>query len=296
MKFSIIIPVYNTEKYLERCINSVLSQSYENYEIIIINDGSTDNSEKLLKKYEKNPKIKVIKQTNHGLSYSRNVGIKKAKCDYILFLDSDDFIEKDLLANLNENIKNEDMVKFNYCELKNNEKLNRNTIEFNSLKGSVAFKTLVESKTMFEMAWLYAYKKSYISKYEFEVGKYHEDFGLIPIMLNKAGSISSINYAGYVYYRDNEKSITSFTDEEKEYKKAMDTLYFFKNVKENEKDKYLLSFYSNGAILKINSLNGKYKKRYIKELKKERVYNYILSNTIKRKLKKIILKIKFQFI
>lgn len=295
MKFSIIIPVYNTEKYLKRCIESVLSQTYQNFEMIIINDGSNDNSEEILKNYTSNFKIKIIKQTNHGLSYSRNVGIRKAKGDYIIFLDSDDLIEKDLLNIINKNISGEDMIKYSYCDFRNNEKINNKTIIFKNLKGKIAFKTLIESKIIFEMACLYAYKRTYLQNYAFEVGKYHEDTGLIPILIYNAKQVSSINYHGYIYNRNNETSITSYTDDKKEYKKSLDVLYFFKKVKSKEKDKYLLSFYANAVLLKVNSLKGNNKKEFIKEIKKEKVYNYILTNTLKRKIKKLMLKIKFLF-
>ncbi len=296
MKYSIIIPVYNTKKYLKRCIDSIINQDYQNYEIIIINDGSPDNSEEILKNYKNNPKIKIIKQTNHGLSYSRNVGIKKSKGDYIIFLDSDDFIESDLLKILNENINDEDMFKFSYSDFKDNNKTKIESIEFRELNGKLAFKTLVESKTMFEMSCIYAYKTLYMKKYSFEEGKYHEDFGLIPIMINYAKKVSSINYCGYIYNRENETSITSYTDDKKEYKKALDVLYFFKKVKQTESDKYLLSFYSNAVILKLNYLNGEYKKKYLREIKKEKVYNYILTNTLIRKIKKIEVKLKLLII
>ena len=106
MKFSVIVPVYNTQEYLKRCIESVLNQTYKNYEIILINDGSTDNSLEILKKYESNSKVKIITQKNHGLSYTRNVGISHATGDYVILLDSDDFLEKDLFKVLNLNIKN----------------------------------------------------------------------------------------------------------------------------------------------------------------------------------------------
>lgn len=293
MKYSIIIPVYNTEKYIEKCIESVLNQTYKNFEIIIINDGSTDKSEEILKTYEKNNKITIITQTNHGLSYSRNIGIKKSTGDYVLFLDSDDYYELNLLEKLNEVARKEDMIKFGYKTLKNNNITEEKTIIFKNYKGIFALKHLIESKTLFELACIYAYKKEYIQKYEFAVGKYHEDFGLIPLMINNSDKITSINYHGYIYNKDNEKSITTYTDMEKEYKKASDTLYFLKKVKEKEKNKYLLSFYSNGCLNRIKNLKGEYKKKYIKELKQEKISELLLDNTIKRKIKKIIIKIRF---
>ena len=94
IKVSIVIPVYNVEKYLEECIESAIKQSLNDIEIICINDGSTDSSLEILKKYEKKySNIIVISQENKGLSASRNVGIRKAKGKYIYFLDSDDFID-----------------------------------------------------------------------------------------------------------------------------------------------------------------------------------------------------------
>ena len=98
MKLSIIIPAYNAEKYIKRCIESVLFP-YKSYEIIIINDGSYDSTEKIIKNL-KSDKIKYYRNENHGVSYSRNYGIKKAKGEYIMFLDSDDY----LLENWKEEI------------------------------------------------------------------------------------------------------------------------------------------------------------------------------------------------
>ncbi len=104
-KISVIIPVYNVEKYLRRCLNSVLSQSFDNWEAICINDGSTDNSLVILDKYaSKDSRIKVISQKNMGLSMARNNGLAQACGKYICFLDSDDFIDKNFLLNLYKEI------------------------------------------------------------------------------------------------------------------------------------------------------------------------------------------------
>lgn len=98
---SIIIPVYNCEKYIQSCIDSAINQTLKNIQIIIIDDGSTDNSYKIIKKYQQlDSRILLIKQKNHGLSYSRNIGIKRALGKYIFFLDSDDTIERKSLQML----------------------------------------------------------------------------------------------------------------------------------------------------------------------------------------------------
>ena len=114
MKLSVIIPVYNTEKYLKKCLESVIKQTYKNLEIIVINDGSTDNSNKIIEKYvTKYPqKIKYIEQENRGQAYSRNLGIKLSKGELITFVDSDDYIERNMYKKMIELLEreNSDMV------------------------------------------------------------------------------------------------------------------------------------------------------------------------------------------
>ena len=96
-KISIIVPVYNVEKYLKKCIDSILSQTYKNIEVICINDGSTDSCIDILKEYEKrDERIIVISKENGGLSAARNDGMKKSTGEYVFFVDSDDWIESDM--------------------------------------------------------------------------------------------------------------------------------------------------------------------------------------------------------
>ena len=94
-KLSIIVPVYNVDKYLERCIRSILNQTYENFEIILVNDGSTDNSGIICENYSKvDSRIRVIHKKNEGVSSARNIGVDNAKGKYIGFIDPDDYINK----------------------------------------------------------------------------------------------------------------------------------------------------------------------------------------------------------
>ena len=95
---SIVVPIYNVEKYLEKCINSIIIQTYKNIEIILVNDGSTDSSGKICDIYLKiDKRIKVVHKKNGGLSDARNVGIENAKGKYIAFIDSDDFLDSDFI-------------------------------------------------------------------------------------------------------------------------------------------------------------------------------------------------------
>lgn len=117
---SVIIPVYNAEKYLEECIDSVINQTYKNIELILINDGSTDNSQDICERYKnKYSNINLFNITNHGVSYSRNFGISKSSGEYIIFIDADDYIEKNMIFDLVK-IKEEDTTNtiiFNYSKV-----------------------------------------------------------------------------------------------------------------------------------------------------------------------------------
>ena len=112
VKISVIIPVYNAEKFIEKGINSILNSTYKDFELILVNDGSKDKSLEILKKYEKKyPKIiKVFTQNNQGVGAARNLGIKNVSGKYIFFLDSDDWIEPDYLFKLYRDIKENDIV------------------------------------------------------------------------------------------------------------------------------------------------------------------------------------------
>lgn len=108
IRLSIIVPVYNVEKYLRHCIDSILEQSYNNFELILVDDGSSDLSGGICDTYQSNDKrVKVIHQHNSGVSVARNKGIDNAKGEIILFIDSDDYVEKDLLWNIIQNMTEE---------------------------------------------------------------------------------------------------------------------------------------------------------------------------------------------
>lgn len=116
VKFSIVIPVYNAENYLQECLNSIISQSYNNYEVILINDGSTDHSLEIIKKNLHNPRVRLIDSTNFGVSYARNIGLTSASGDYIFMIDSDDLLKQNSLKKIAEVIDktNADIVSFKY--------------------------------------------------------------------------------------------------------------------------------------------------------------------------------------
>ncbi len=206
-KYSIIVPVYNSEKYLDDCLKSIFNQTNQDYEIICINDGSTDKSLDILNKYK--DEIIIINQTNMGLSVARNNGVKKASGKYLLFVDSDDVIENKLLEKIDIVSKNNpDLIRFGIIEVDGNNKSSVPAPIFNNLSGKEAFKKIVKNKYV-EPAWLYAYRREFYlkNKFEFLPNMYHEDFGLVPRIIMLANKVTSIEYPCYNYIK-RENSIT----------------------------------------------------------------------------------------
>ena len=121
-KVSIIIPVYNVERYVEKCISSIINQTYKNLEILIINDGSTDSSYTICKKFaEIDERIKLFNQKNSGVSVARNVGIENASGEWIYFIDSDDYLDIDAIENIIYQANGADVIQFGFRKIKNGE-------------------------------------------------------------------------------------------------------------------------------------------------------------------------------
>lgn len=213
MLVSIIVPVYKVEKYLNRCINSIINQSYRNLEIILVDDGSPDNCGKVCDEYaEQDKRIKVIHKCNGGLSSARNAGLDIANGDYIYFVDSDDYIDAKLVEdNLNLAIEhNADMVCFNYFEVRNN-------YNINELRPCVSdFETnkiidLFYSRDINPSVWSKFYKKYIWDNLRFPEGMNFEDFFVLPFIIEKCNNIVCNDNAYYYYYISNVNSITNTT-------------------------------------------------------------------------------------
>ena len=123
-KISVIIPVYNSQKYIRECLESIINQTYKNIEIIIVNDGSGDNSLEIMKKYkELDERVIIINKTNEGVSIARNVGIDVSTSDWIMFVDSDDYLQNNAVENFAKNIENDaQVILSNVYFLENNKK------------------------------------------------------------------------------------------------------------------------------------------------------------------------------
>lgn len=299
-KFSIIIPVYNSERYLNKCIDSVINQNYKDYEIIVVNEGSQDGSQDIMDSYGKKIKnIHIPEKNTFGPSYSRNVGVSEATGDYILFLDSDDYYESDLLFKLEGALdKDYDIVRFEIQYDKNGlkEKIKGCISDCVYDTGISAFNKIC-NYSIVESPCCYAFNREFFlkNKFEFKVDTLHEDFGLIPLILIKANSVKCINYVGYNYViHDN--SIMTNNSNERVIKKCNDFLEHFKYLK-GESSKYssdlkiFNSYIANSVILKSTCLVGNDYKNYIKELKRLGAFDMLLSDTFGRKIKKFFIRI-----
>ncbi|MBQ2946737.1 MAG: glycosyltransferase [Bacilli bacterium] len=299
MKFSIIIPIYNVEKYLEKCLNSVLSQSYENFEVIMVNDGTKDNCKKIMDTFSKRDKrFKAYNKENGGLSDARNFGLNYATGDYLIFIDSDDYIENDYLFKVNEILKKNKEVDVLRIKCKKvDEQGNLICFEKSINKNGIVTICDLFCLDFFETAWSYVYNLSFWKKNNFKYmkDKIHEDFGLTPEILMRAKKIYYTDYFVYNYVQ-REGSIMSEKSEKKTLKKCFDILEQYDrliNVDYGE-NKYIpeyKSYISNIVIEKAKELKGQNFKKYIRELKRRKVFNNLLNNSLKRKIKIILLKI-----
>ena len=216
---SVIVPVYNTEFYLEDCLNSIVNQTYRSIEIILINDGSTDRSYEIMNNYSiRDDRVVVLSQSNNGVSAARNAGLKVAKGKYILFVDSDDFIRNDaveilcrqaILTNAEIVLGN---VYFCYPDGKQNPhpRYQHVTILSNHLvlSGEKCFSQLSEVDAFPPLVYLYFTKHAFIRKHQmlFEEGIVHEDELWCDKALIYAQRVSVMDFF-YYFYRLREGSI-----------------------------------------------------------------------------------------
>ncbi len=305
-KISVIVPVYNTEKYVEKCLDSIYNQKLNDLELIIVNDGSEDNSEAIIKKWVKNNenkiKIKYLKKENGGLSDSRNFAIPYVTGKYISFIDSDDYISEDLYSNLEKYMdENIDLIKFKMQKVDGNEnileKLDGPVLE--KCTGEEGYEKLCTKDKFLDPACIYLYRTEFYKQNNFEYAKgtYHEDFGLTSLIILKAKSFVSTNEFGYYYLQSN-SSITRDVNYDKEIQKSKDLLKHYDNMIEkieqyniSQKSKDLVKrYYTNTVILKANDLKEKDLQNYIKQIKIRKMYKNIKPYNLKQLIKRIILR------
>lgn len=244
---SIIVPVHNVKQYLNRCIQSLVAQTYSNIEIILIDDGSTDGSQDICDTWERTDwRIKVIHQKNFGISVARNSGLDIAKGDFIMFVDSDDYVASDICEILIDEITKKDDIDCVICGALHVDDTGVIAQLFSvetplMLSGIDAIKDRYLAnlnRLNIVNCWGKLFRKSIWENLRFTGGIYYEDLDIMPHIFTKCRYVYSIPHIGYFYYQrlgsashgtgtDNKRFIDSFTIREKH-------ILFFDKIGEKE--------------------------------------------------------------
>ena len=224
---SIIVPVYNVEKYLERCVNSIIEQTYKNIEIILVDDGSKDKSGDICDELkQKDSRIKVIHKQNGGLSDARNAGIKIAEGSYIGFVDSDDYIAKDMFETLYNLSKkhNSEISIVSFYEIYKEKVIGvRNSGKLEELTKIEAIKELLIDTKIQSYAWNKLFKKELLDGIEFPTNKNFEDIATTLLLFERANKVVLLEEPKYYYVRRDD-SIVGVRNY-KTYKDYLDVIY-----------------------------------------------------------------------
>lgn len=269
VKVSIIVPVYKVEKYLNRCVDSIINQTYKNIEIILVDDESPDNCGKMCEKYaKKDQRIKTYHKKNGGLSDARNYGLKYAKGEYIAYVDSDDYIEPKMIEILVNAIEknNADIA---MCGTKvvgdystyNNKWFDNDLV----LNKEEALKALLENRIITSHAWNKLYRKEIIKKYPWPKGRLYEDIRIMHNVFKSCQKIAICKEYLYDYYQ-REDSICNNKNlaNEFEYVDAFITRYedIKNDSKEYEEICYAQACIAISNFLMRNNLSKEDKNKY----------------------------------
>ena len=276
---SIIVPIYKVEKYLERCIQSIIEQTYKNLEIILVDDGSPDNCPQICDEYaKKDTRIVVIHQKNGGLSSARNAGLDIAKGEYIGFVDSDGYISRDMYEVLYNAIKatKAEIAICNYNKVNEHGEEVKREIQGEIIEDIITFnkeeaiKEILHAKIIKCYVWQKLFKKECFETLRFPEGKNYEDIAISITCLENVNKIVGINKHEY-YYLYREDSIDR-TKSEKNIEDAMEIAYErYKYVKLNYPNVMEYNIYSlitrvlwtYRDIKKMNYMNLYYKQAYL---------------------------------
>lgn len=273
-KISVIVPIYNTEEYLDRVISSLINQTYKNIEIILIDDGSTDNSGIMCDKYsEKDGRIKVIHQKNKGVSEARNKGLKVASGTYIGFVDSDDYIKCDMYEILYNNLKEteSDISACGYFVFKDDLPKFDDKSRIKIYSKDDALKDIITDGALTNFLWNKLFKKEIFKNIKFPKGKIYEDMYVMPKIICNTYKICFDSKKMYGYYKRMDSHVNSFTKEKCENYLDFSNECFNYLSKHKSVEKYLKNyrcFYIYSAFLQASKsrckkiINSKFMDKY----------------------------------
>lgn len=225
---SVIVPVYNSEKYIERCLSSVTGQTYNNLDILVIIDGAADGSLDICRSMAcKDARIRIIEKENEGLGKTRNLGIKSAFGEYITFLDSDDMLESEfvekLMCSMQENDSDMALCDIYYCDICTGEKV-ASKIRFDkAVKSFQSDRTVINKVRTF--AWGKLYRKRLFDEKNMYPGHTFEDIPVTAVLAFKARAISYVGEPMYIYFRNMENSLSMNPDNIGDITKTLELLY-----------------------------------------------------------------------
>ncbi|WP_455719406.1 glycosyltransferase family 2 protein [Agathobacter sp.] len=201
---SVIVPVYNVEKYLEKCIESILHQTYKDFELVLIDDGSSDSSGIICDEYGDRDNIVIVHKTNGGLADARNRGIEISRGDYITFIDSDDYIRSDYLETLYEVLckTDVDIVISNFINIHEGKNITQNitkNLEYGRISKSECYRRMLLQDGIDVSSTAKLYSKRIFDAVRFKKGQLYEDINIISDVVERATNIAITNYAGYFY-------------------------------------------------------------------------------------------------
>lgn len=291
---SIIVPIYNTEKYLSKCINSILQQTYQDFELILIDDGSTDNSLTICKKYsEKDERIKVLHKENGGQGSARNLGLSVFRGDYVTFIDSDDWIDSRLLYVLLNNLISTN-ADISCCAVYSNENESdkKNSSELVVKDNAEAMMAFVRNQGCFNHSPVgKLFTRKAIKEMQFVELSGFEDAGSIFQAFIKSDTIVGQEISLYFYYqRENSTMHRKFSEKDfdrvKAYR-AMETglLHcdkYGEAAKIVTESKVGAIYYVAGEAMRVNCLH---KKKLLKQCSNEAKYTLRLDNGLSLKNK-----------
>tara|TARA_R110002049_G_C9177314_1_gene562970 strand:+ start:6999 stop:7943 length:945 start_codon:yes stop_codon:yes gene_type:complete len=271
-KISIIVPVYNVEIYLKRCINSLINQTYQNLEIILINDGSVDNSKCICEAFaKKDSRIVVLNQDNSGSSIARNSGLDTATGDVIAFVDSDDYIDNSMYEIMLQLMQEHNLDVVEIAQINSNE-----TKKFDNkfvIENPVTASKRIIKNTLFSV-WRRIYRKSVIDGMRFIPKIIHQDVFFTIDLLKRVSSIGYLNSALYIYNLENTSVIRSKYSMEKINTGIRATEYIIDNsindlsLKKVVND-YIAFYYTDHYFLLSRNKHLDFDKTYRRKLKKE---------------------------
>lgn len=265
MLLSIIVPGQNVEAYIGKCLDSLLYQDISNsdYEIIVVNDGSTDKTKEIVEGYvSSHSNVILINQQNKGLSGARNSGVKVARGSYVMYIDSDDYIEKNVLGGLLAQAErdNLDVLRYNYRNVDEDYKVivpKRNNKLYVDYSGDVTdgFSFLTHRLGYACYAWQFLIKAELAKNVLFKEGIYFEDTEWAPRMLNEAKRVASTDVVVYNYMKRT-NSITNAVDDVKKRKVIEDKMSLIEGLRQQSVGKVDKSWYEGMIAHTVLSIMG----------------------------------------